>query len=281
MAKVNSTAEKYYGVIYCIAHVASGRVYIGQTTRTVELRWRQHQYYAATTRVFGSAILEYGAAAFQVSLIATAECKAELDRLEIQFIKEYDSANRVNGFNCALGGGSGKHSDETKKHISKIKMGHPVSAEARQKISLSQIGRTAKDSTKALLSAARLGRKFSPETCQRMAAAQIGKKHTEEARKKQSEARKKTWEDPALREKVYAAQIAGKANPEYRAAAAEKSRAIWSDPDKRAAMLKALEVTREAGNAVRKAVWADPIKKAARLEKIAATRASKRSLITS
>jgi group I intron endonuclease len=260
---IEVAGKSVYGIVYCIEHIDSGMLYIGQTVRRLSARWSEHGKSSYCPLLYRS-IKKYGRSAFRVDILDTADSAEDLNIREVFFIKFFGTHLRRNGYNLREGGSNGKHSEESRK-----------------KMSIAVLEAYKNPAFRAKLSAARLGVKHSAEHVAKRSASLIGKKHTDAARKKQSEARKKTWADPELRAKVYAAQIAGKANPEYRAAAAEKSRAIWSDPDRRAAMMKALDATREAGNAARKAAWADPIKKAARLEKIAATRASKRSLITS
>ncbi len=98
--------------IYKVTNKINGKAYVGQTSRPLKERWRQHC--ADTKRKFAcykfqKAILEHGKENFEIEQIDTAKTKAEANEKEIHWIKYFDTAN--NGYNVSKGGnlgGSGK-----------------------------------------------------------------------------------------------------------------------------------------------------------------------------
>jgi hypothetical protein len=87
----------------------------------------------------------------------------------------------------------GPHSEETKAKISaakKGKKGKPLSEETKAKISAAIKGRTLSEEHKAKISASEKGKTVSEETRTKLSAAQKGKKHSEETKAKISAARK-------------------------------------------------------------------------------------------
>lgn len=77
--------------------------YIGQTTRTVNQRWRQHINNGKHGKIhFDDVMHFYGVDNFKCTQIAVAHSKDELDRLERLYIEQYDSIRH--GFNRNKGG---------------------------------------------------------------------------------------------------------------------------------------------------------------------------------
>lgn len=96
--------------------------YIGQTIRTIEERAGSNgcKYMDNPNSKFCRAIKKWGWDAFEVEvLVEGIETMEELNKLEIEYIKKYDSYN--NGYNSTLGGGNlcgYHHTEETKRKIS-------------------------------------------------------------------------------------------------------------------------------------------------------------------
>lgn len=96
------------GYIYKIYNDINDKIYIGQTKKTVEYRFKEHfrqaQYEKENIRphtYFHNAINKYGQEHFFVSTLE--ECKDSLlNEKEIYWIQYYDSYN--NGYNSTLGG---------------------------------------------------------------------------------------------------------------------------------------------------------------------------------
>lgn len=90
------------GFIYKVTNKVNGKVYIGQTRRSVEFRWKQH-IKSKDCYDFHKAIKEYGVANFEVTTLE--ECPVEeLNSREIYWISKYNSFK--NGYNMTKGGTS-------------------------------------------------------------------------------------------------------------------------------------------------------------------------------
>ena len=111
------------GLVYCIENLENDKKYIGQTTRDLGERFREHCGNSGTSvsPKLKNAIKKYGKDCFCVEVIwESQECnQAELDAKEMQLIEEIGTLH-PNGYNLTRGGSGGKHSDETKKLLSKI-----------------------------------------------------------------------------------------------------------------------------------------------------------------
>ena len=85
--------------IYKITNLIDGKVYIGLTTRTVEMRWKEHCRHDSLE--VDKAIQEYGKYNFTIETLE--ECDDSiLDDREQYWINYYNSYN--NGYNQTLGG---------------------------------------------------------------------------------------------------------------------------------------------------------------------------------
>lgn len=109
-----------YGYIYKITNKLNGKVYIGQTTRTVEIRFREHltraEYYC---RRYGKAEYKYmhlylaivkdGKENFFVETIDTAASREELDKKEKYWIRQLCTVEQ--GYNMLNGGSTANPMD--------------------------------------------------------------------------------------------------------------------------------------------------------------------------
>lgn len=122
------------GIIYKITCSVNGKVYIGQTTETIEQRLERHfkmAYAEEKPKIkFQRAIKKYGKENFIIEEIDRASSKEELDKKEKSWIVKYNSIK--SGYNTALGGEGGN----TYAGISEERMD-----EIKQKISLANSGR--------------------------------------------------------------------------------------------------------------------------------------------
>ena len=135
------------GYIYKITCLANGKMYIGQTIKPIEKRFRGHLRDAKNGSGYylHSAIRKYGPENFTVEEVSSymAETKKELkillDETEKKYIQEFNSFK--NGYNLTLGGEGGlgrSVSEETKEKIRKAhlgKRGYKHSEETKRKIS--------------------------------------------------------------------------------------------------------------------------------------------------
>lgn len=117
MERVN----KRYGVIYKITNMVNGKVYIGQTIRDFDSRYRGNIFKNTHNKHLKYAILKEGLENFKIEKeFKTAYSKEELDYLEDYYIKKYNATNPDFGYNKMFGGSNGLHTEEIKLKISKI-----------------------------------------------------------------------------------------------------------------------------------------------------------------
>lgn len=148
-----------YGVIYTITNQINGKQYVGQTIRSIEVRFKEHCYKKPADgrkSIIYDSIKKYGKENFTIAEIDKAKSLEELNKKEIYWIDYYNS-KAPNGYNLTDGGlghrgitytpeqlerksqnmtgennpnwgNSGeknhfygkKHSEETRKHLSEI-----------------------------------------------------------------------------------------------------------------------------------------------------------------
>lgn len=119
-------------VVYLITNKENNKKYIGQTIGTLDRRWKRHVADSLSNRSdtkFSRAIRKYGKDSFKVEVIYETENKDELDTVEKEMIKKYNSI--LEGYNSCDGGSDCntyryKNKDEMdviKKSISIAKVG--------------------------------------------------------------------------------------------------------------------------------------------------------------
>lgn len=94
-------------VIYKITNLINGKIYIGQTTKTLKDRILQHRnaFVSNVDNYLYNAMHKYGWDNFKFEAIdCSAQTKYELDKLEQYYIKKYNS--RIDGYNMTDGGES-------------------------------------------------------------------------------------------------------------------------------------------------------------------------------
>lgn len=138
-----------YGIIYKITNLVNGKVYIGQTIRSIEERKRQHLLDAdnGCEFILHKAIRKYKKESFNWTIIDSSYSREELNDKEvfwIVFYNSYSKEKQSNGYNMTKGGESlsgndnpfyGKtHSDEAKKKMSEKAKGRVVSERTRRLI---------------------------------------------------------------------------------------------------------------------------------------------------
>jgi group I intron endonuclease len=244
--------SKPYGVIYCITHKETERVYVGQTVSSIAQRWASHKAQSCCV-LLHRAIKKYGAEAFSVEQIDKADSKVELDELEAFYISAFCATRRDRGFNLRDGGSFGKHSDESKK-----------------KMSIAVRKAYENPEFKAKLSASHKGKKKSKDECARASARMTGTKLPEGVKQKLSGIVKSAWESDAYRQKVTDGQRVARADAGYIKLVSENTKSQWVDIENRQSLV-------DAQTAGKRAMWADPERKAAFLAKRRATLAAKKA----
>ena len=172
---------------------------------------------------------------------------------EIRWIAHY-RAILGNKLTNTTDGGKGIKGPLIGAKISAAKMGHPVSEETRQKmsiakrnpseeirrkLSLSHLGKKLSIETRKRMSQAFKGRVYSKKTRERMALAQLGKKRSSETRNKLSETTKSYMNKPGIREKQSKSCSNQWSDQEYRKRRSEETRKLWTDPEYRRRMTEA------------------------------------------
>jgi len=139
-------------VIYCLTNRLNQKKYIGQT---IDFRKRMYEHRSGRSpqcRHLFHAIKKYGWESFDPNIIDSADTKKELDALETQYIKKYDTMNSDLGYNLTTGGEGAVYSEESKKRISDLKLAwwdtHP---EEKERVSKQHKGKKLSQETKDLM----------------------------------------------------------------------------------------------------------------------------------
>jgi len=123
-------------IVYKHTNKTNGKCYIGITGRAnPKRRWCGGAGYSKN-EYFYAAIKKYGWDGFEHSILAEGLSLEDAYEMEKQLIQEYDSANRLYGYNLDLGGnGSGSRSEATRKKNSESRIRLYQETDLRQKIS--------------------------------------------------------------------------------------------------------------------------------------------------
>lgn len=116
-------------LIYKIYNDINDKIYIGQTTQSLQARihnYKEEVKFSNRNRPIILAMRKYGFNNFHFEILKdNIQTKEEMDQLEKDYIKKYNSLITQNGYNIELGGNSaGKHSEETKRKISEAQLGN-------------------------------------------------------------------------------------------------------------------------------------------------------------
>jgi group I intron endonuclease len=191
--------------IYCIENRENGRKYVGQTMDYVK-RARHHASNIRKGRFSNKEMTEdsikFGPSAFKIYiLIECAKNQDLLNALEVFFIKYLKTKIEDGGYNIRNGGGGAghrgrKHSDETKKKLSKVAKGRPPSVENKD-VDVSGIPKyTMPPESRQSLSERRMGSgnpmygvEISEETREKLSISHSGERHWAYGRKMTEEER--------------------------------------------------------------------------------------------
>lgn len=255
-----------YGVIYLISNLVNGKKYVGQTTRTVEERFKEH---AAADSAIGKAIQKYGVENFRYGVIVTCYSKEELDAQEIHYIAALKSKVPT-GYNLTDGGdGIQGCPQEVRDKISAKKTGYKASDEARANMSAERVERYKDPAAHEVLSIAQKKRYAeNPVTEETLAKrAETAKRHYDEHLEKRDAAGKRMserWADPEGREKLLAGIEKRWENPEAheKASAVSKARSVTPEAQERFAATLAKRwsdpAEHERMSALMKEIYSDP-----------------------
>ena len=105
-----------YGVIYLLIDGTNDYEYVGQTTRTVEKRFKEH---AVADSCIGNAIRDHGVDMFVIAILKECYSPEELNRCEMHMIRSRNT-RFPNGYNMTDGGEGGLFGEDNYwfgKHI--------------------------------------------------------------------------------------------------------------------------------------------------------------------
>lgn len=162
------------GTIYIHSNKETGKVYVGQTLKTVKDRWKAKADSYKTSSFFNSAIKKYGWDSFDHQVVVeNVKTQEELDNLEKLWILCLQATNSEFGYNLETGGGNGKPNAEARKRMS----------EGQKRIGNkppNATGRVLSEETKELMRIARKKHGFTQEHRDKITASLIGRKLTPE-----------------------------------------------------------------------------------------------------
>lgn len=229
-------------IVYCITHKESGKVYVGQTVKTLHIRKLGHlrDVKNGSKYPLHRAIRKYGEDGFEWSILCECNTKEELDKKEKYYIKKY-RAKRTGCYNLTDGGEGGDvftnnpNKDSIRKKLSIAAKGRVISDEIRKKISISQKG------IKRPQTSGELNPSKRPDVIKKLREINMGeknpmygKKFTDEQKRKVSEGLMGHIVTPETREKIRKANI-GKTHTEETKAKirAKRSLQVFSECSKR------------------------------------------------
>lgn len=117
--------------IYKITNIVNGKIYVGQTKMSLNLRWNRHVIDSKRSNTkMANAIKKYGVKSFKIEPITSGEFNQKVtDLLEIAYIALYKSADRMVGYNIKYGGNNSPIPQETKDKISAANKGRKITEE--------------------------------------------------------------------------------------------------------------------------------------------------------
>lgn len=206
--------------VYKYTNKINGKIYIGQTCKTLKARADNGKGYIRCPH-FWRAIQKYGWDNFEGEIIADELTLDEANELETSLIKSLNSIDPSIGYNNREGGSNGAMTEEAKRKIGAAHkgIGHVCSEETKKKVSesLKEYYKTHKHPCTGTHYSDERRKKIS-ETRKGVNSPSYGKHHTEEAKRKMSEKQKEIWSDKSRREKqsqTIKKIVQGKNNPFY------------------------------------------------------------------
>ena len=153
------------GVIYLITNTINGKVYVGQTRRTLHRRWSEHKrdMWKFDVPLYRS-MRKYGIENFTIRMLECIGRDSEFELVEALNMFEQNAIKKHNsmidfgiGYNLTTGGDVCLMSEYARDKMSKAKMGFSPSKSTRDKIRKSLEGRPLSENTRRLLSLANGG----------------------------------------------------------------------------------------------------------------------------
>ena len=110
-------------IVYKIVNKINSKLYVGQTTGPLATRLSAHASpNSGTWSIIKAAFQKYGKHNFDVTVLSACASQEELNNAEVYWI-DFLQTQSPFGYNVALGGNNGRHSDESKLKMSKARKG--------------------------------------------------------------------------------------------------------------------------------------------------------------
>ena len=131
-------ASKLEYTVYLHKNKINGKMYVGQTSQSLNRRWQNGFGYRRSSKFF-AAIVKYGWNNFEHIILKSHLTLEEANYWEAYYINYYNTVN--NGYNLTYGGNNAPVSEETKKKLKESHLGYKPTELAKQKNSLSNKGK--------------------------------------------------------------------------------------------------------------------------------------------
>jgi len=129
-------------LVYLITNLINGKRYVGQTTRSVEARWKSHTWACTLvkpTMPVTKAIKKYGKSNFKIEILQHCTSQEDTDAAEIHFATTL-STFVPKGYNLRAGKARGVMIEEVRLRIGQGNQGKMPSLAARQNMSKAHTG---------------------------------------------------------------------------------------------------------------------------------------------
>ena len=207
-------------IVYKAVNKLNGRIYVGQTAKPLEVRVYEHYKSSKKPKsIFHKALSKYGVLGFDwIILQDCIEDKAELDRLEIYYQKQYNAVD--DGYNMVYMGGGGYN--QASVNSNKEKLG-----KSWEEIYTPAGLNTMQNKVLPILREVGKPYRFDniPSELQKEYASKGGKSHKG---KKESEQTKQNISQGLKKSKKFQQS---KQNPEYKKERSIDTKANWANPD--------------------------------------------------
>lgn len=147
--------------IYLITNSVNDKKYVGQTTKSLEVRFKRHCWKSEVRKnmPITSAISKYGKDKFTIRAVETVETLEEANAREVYWAQFFQSFS-PHGYNLKAGG----------------RLHSTVSEETRQKLRIALTGKTPTEASRKKMSDAHKGQKLSESAKQKLSLFFKGKK---------------------------------------------------------------------------------------------------------
>jgi len=125
---INLVSGNCKGIIYKITNPFNGKIYIGQTYRTLPQRICDYKRLKCNDYLKNS-FIKYGFENFIFEEIDSTDNIMKLNELEIYYINKYNSTDKTIGYNIEIGGRNKSIAPETRKRMSEAAKGRKQTEE--------------------------------------------------------------------------------------------------------------------------------------------------------